>query len=672
MNRILLRYELLGLLRDTRTIMLSVVLPLILLPALLLTFTHLQRQVFHDSASDLTTYAISPKANALQPLAFAAFPQETFKEVSTESLTESLQADKIMLGLNLETSPQQHPLPASGLLDAYPTLSALLKASPTGQKTIEVLYRSDRDISTRSFLTAFDHLVAYRNHLVNAYFNSQPSYRSLSLESTDRSTKRERDARRYGPALAAFLALALLGGGSVAALDSLAGERERGTLVTLFLSPVSRRELLVTKFLAITVVSLAITLIQIANLSFYALVGWVDIPLADTLDAQALLVLSLIFVYLALFSSAMLLTVSAYCHTFKEAQLFFIPLFLIALGLSLSGLAPGLTSHSVVCLIPFAGPGVLIPEILAGSVSFLGLMGVTLSHVVGAAFLLTLAITHTSQENYLGDSTSSLESEPELFHLSRKILPCFAFLWAALMVVPSNIGFFSTLFGQTIFNQLILFVLTPLLLLAYFKVKPSQALPWRRVSPAIIFACLALIPLGQLAASGLSQLLAPLLPAPTEAQEQMLELLNISTTPGWKLFLLIAFIPGICEELAFRGVLLYALHRCFPPWLLAGVVAVIFGFFHMTFYKLIPTAYLGFFLGLLVLATGSLWPAVIVHIGNNSLAVGALLTNTDFESLSPWVYGLGFLGQIALTGFILRWGQGYPGTCWANIPKSES
>ena len=146
----------------------------------------------------------------------------------------------------------------------------------------------------------------------------------------------------------------------------------------------------------------------------------------------------------------------------------------------------------------------------------------------------------------------------------------------------------------------------------------------------------------------------------------MMKLLNLENTPAWQLYLMIGILPGLCEEFAFRGVLLHALHRRFPPWLLAAVVALIFGLFHLSFYRVFPTAYLGFFLALLTLSTGSLVPAILVHAGNNSLAVYAMLHGWDFETLSPLVYAVGFMGQVVLTYFVYRWGRGYPGTSWSS------
>lgn len=94
------------------------------------------------------------------------------------------------------------------------------------------------------------------------------------------------------------------------------------------------------------------------------------------------------------------------------------------------------------------------------------------------------------------------------------------------------------------------------------------------------------------------------------------------------------------------------------------MVSLVFGLFHLSFYRVLPTAYLGFFLGLLTLATGSLIPAIVVHVGNNSFAVYAMLHGWTLEGLGTLTYLSCFVGQLAATALILRWGRGYPGTVW--------
>ncbi len=61
----------------------------------------------------------------------------------------------------------------------------------------------------------------------------------------------------------------MMAGGGVLATDTLAGEKERGTLVTLLTTGATRAEIIWAKLLAVTSVALVIVLIQIVNLWIY-------------------------------------------------------------------------------------------------------------------------------------------------------------------------------------------------------------------------------------------------------------------------------------------------------------------------------------------------------------------------------------------------------------------
>ena len=665
MIKILLKYELLALMRDTRTIFLSLILPLILVPLLLLTLNSLGDRIAGESNSTFH-FARAVSEPGLEILANHVFSEDCFREVLTENSEEMLAEGH--LDLVLRTSPSEQggkKLPAD-LVSMFPQLAPLFEERGQGRPVVELLYRSDRERSVQAYVKASRALKAFREELLVDYLDKQDISIGVELEGEDQSTEQEKASRRYGPALSSFMVLMLLGGGSVAALDSLAGERERGTLSTLFVSSMRRRDIAWSKFYAVAIISLVVALVQILNLSLYVAFGMVKLPLSMTLSNAVVGVfnLSVLFLMEAIFTASLLLHISAQCKSFKEAQLFFFPVFLIAFALSLAGLAPGLSVRSVVSLIPLTGPGLLIPEILSGRSDLTILLLQCVVHLGAAYALFRSTLNLMESESFLGGEPSLHGEELRFDNFSRRVVPLFAFLAAALFVVPSNFEILTSLKGQGLFNQLVLFVLLPFLFLRYFKRPLGEVVPVRAVRWNIVLASLALIPLGQLAATGLSHLFGPLLPAPVKALEGMMKLLEIDSTPAWQLFILIGILPGLCEEFAFRGVLLHALHKRFPPWKLALVVAIIFGFFHINFFRVLPTAYLGFIMGLLTLATGSVIPAVIVHIGNNSFAVWAMLNHVDLESLPSWVYMIGFLGQITFVSLVMRWGKGYTGTRW--------
>ncbi len=668
MSPTLLRFELLTLMRDTRTLFLSVLLPILLLPALLFSLHHFGEQRRDMSQSEFR-FSRPAEQTALEPLLAQAFAGAGFREVHSREDEQLLVDGQVELFVRLlEPSPKGREV-ADAIARTYPDLAALVEVPTAGRPILELVYRSDRERSVQAFLEGHRRLVSHREELIDSVLGSDLVPGGFSFSLVDESSLRERTARQLGPALSAFLVLMLLGGGSVAALDSLAGERERGTLSTLFVSSLGRKEIIWTKFVAVSLIALMIATVQILNLAVYAWLGWLNLPGGSAGWEQVgglsgLLQLGLIFLVVAIFTAALLLHISARSRSFKEAQLYFFPIFLVAFLLSLTGLMPGLPSLSAVSLVPLAGAGVCLPDLLAGRLHSAALLLVVISHLGVAWLLMKGTVSLAEGESFLGDR-KPLRGE-ELLHeqFSQRSLPYFAFLGACLMVLPSNFAVLSSLKGQVLFNQLVLFGLGPLILLRIFRQPLQRAAPFRWVPWSVLLICVAMVPLGQIAANGLSQLLAPVLPTPERALEEMLGLLNVEATPAWQLYVLIGVLPAFCEEFAFRGVLLHALHKRMGPTLLICVTAVIFGLFHLNYFRVFPTAFLGLLMGFLTLATGSLWPAVLVHLGNNSLAVAALQQGWRFDQLPAWAGVGSALALLGLSYLVFRLGAGYPGTRW--------
>jgi len=129
-------------------------------------------------------------------------------------------------------------------------------------------------------------------------------------------------------------------GGMHSAVDAAAGEKERGTLESLLVTPPSRLHLVLGKFLAIlTTTILAILLVLVATL---VALRWTTPPLASSgFGIRALGLLLLIAIFLSSLTSALALTLSLFSRSIREAQQYLIPLyFMVALpGMAVQFLA---------------------------------------------------------------------------------------------------------------------------------------------------------------------------------------------------------------------------------------------------------------------------------------------------------------------------------------------
>lgn len=95
----------------------------------------------------------------------------------------------------------------------------------------------------------------------------------------------------------------------------------------------------------------------------------------------------------------------------------------------------------------------------------------------------------------------------------------------------------------------------------------------------------------------------------------------------------ISILPGIGEEVMFRGVLQNSLHKLSKNKHVAiWVAAFIFGAIHMQFYGLVPRMMLGAVFGYLYVWSGNIWYPIIAHAINNGIGVTLAYTAQFSES----------------------------------------
>lgn len=85
--------------------------------------------------------------------------------------------------------------------------------------------------------------------------------------------------------------------------------------------------------------------------------------------------------------------------------------------------------------------------------------------------------------------------------------------------------------------------------------------------------------------------------------------------------LLVAILPGVCEEFLFRGFLLHGMRKKFSDVNAIILVGLLFGAFHIDPYRFLPVSLLGILFGYMVIKTGSILTSIVAHSTNNAIAV---------------------------------------------------
>src|SRR5262249_47630169 len=235
------------------------------------------------------------------------------------------------------------------------------------------------------------------------------------------------------------------------------------------------------------------------------------------------------------------------------------------------------------------------------------------------------------------------QSEPELFLggpalFEKRVLRWFAVMWAVIFAIALNVPEPAKFRAQLLFNEFVIFAGTGLLMLGIYGLNVREALSLRSVKWPVWIAVIIAAPVGNLMGIALFKMLNTVIPVSSQALEQMDQAILPHGVPIWEMYIFIGLIPGVIEELAFRGLLLHGLRRRVPVVLLPLVIGVIFGLFHFSLFRIGPTAFLGVLLTIVALLTGSVFPGMVLHILNNSFALWASNHNWPLGSLSTWHY----------------------------------
>jgi sodium transport system permease protein len=359
--------EVLSTLRDRRAIVSNLLIPLLLLPLIMLGLPVIFGGLFAREQAALTPVAVENLAGLPADLAELLRDANVEPRASVDAEAE-VRAEQVSLGLRVP-----------------PDMAERLAA---GERVDLVLFRKQGNLRaevTASKVTGA--LDAYRRALVAgrlAAAGLDPAlHEPLAVRTVDASSEAERSGGQLSWIIPFFIAIWTLVGGQMTAIDATAGEKERGTLESLLVAPVRRSEVLFGKFLATALFGLSAAAMAIVG--YLAGGGLLRALAGSRLGGEAaalvselggslqfspvsLLLLLVSTLLLSATLAALLLSVTLFARSFKEAQSYVAPLgFLLivpVLALQLSDLFdPGLSIY----LIPVVNVLLLMDQAVTGT-----------------------------------------------------------------------------------------------------------------------------------------------------------------------------------------------------------------------------------------------------------------------------------------------------------------
>ena len=164
------------------------------------------------------------------------------------------------------------------------------------------------------------------------------------------------------------------------AIDLTAGEKERGTMETLLCSPVHRVNIVLGKFLMVMTASIATMCLTLLSTgvsfalggSFFTggaktvAAGQAAAGMMPSIDPLGIFGVFAMIAPVAMLFAALLLTISLYAKSYKEAQSYVSPLIIVVIMPAMMGMLPGIELTAKTALIPILNLSLVCKEMLSG------------------------------------------------------------------------------------------------------------------------------------------------------------------------------------------------------------------------------------------------------------------------------------------------------------------
>ncbi len=377
-------------LRDKRVLFGVFISPLILAPLLLVVIGYFAGRKAAEEQAEVLTIAVVGVPTALR-VALERGGLSALLIDGTPHQAEMLVQQRVARAALLAAPDGER------LLDADGTLPLELIFDPSNEKSLAAMRRVQDALDEFNRVTTGERLK--RLNLDTSLIT--PTKLSKRSVASDKNI----GGLILGALLPYLIVLTAAFGGMTSAFDLGAGEKERGTMETLLVSPATRTEIVLGKTLAIATVSFASALFTILGLvgsfaiglSYFAQLTQGKIAISY----MAVAVMTLVTLPLTLLTSSLLMILSSFARNQKEAQSYSLPFVMVVILPAMLSLFVGDENPLGMSLIPLLNCALAIKQALAGSLT-VGFLALTfLSSAVYAALAMVVCTALFNREEIL-------------------------------------------------------------------------------------------------------------------------------------------------------------------------------------------------------------------------------------------------------------------------------
>lgn len=202
-----------------------------------------------------------------------------------------------------------------------------------------------------------------------------------------------------------FILMAITVSATYPATDTTAGERERGTLETLLTFPIKSKDIIIGKFLGVTVSSIITGLLSLALAVISLFISKDMFTIYEGVNTMyslsSIVYAVVVIITYSFFISGLCLAIASTSKTFKEAQSALTPLTFISLFPGMIAFMIGITTNTLISIIPFLNFTTIFTDITAGNINVLHIFLMMLSTVIYISIVFYYIIKQYKSEKVL-------------------------------------------------------------------------------------------------------------------------------------------------------------------------------------------------------------------------------------------------------------------------------
>lgn len=619
--------EILDIVRDRKSIFMMIVVPILLYPIIMVLLMGIMNSSINKMTSETITLGLSSAPNA-----------EFVEIVDSENAIR--EKEDTLGNIEIKTNIKDYKSELEkGEIDAY--IDNSIK-----DNDYKVIINSASDESGIKSDAIFDVMNKYKRKMSEREIekhglDSHQILEPIKYEKVDITNSAKKAGMLLGQVIPFILIIGVLFGSIYPAIDVMAGEKERGTLETLFSLPISNMELVIGKYMAVSASAILTSLLNIISMSctlgYFMKAESIYNPSMMHINYSVLggdvLITVVSVILFAQVVSALAMCVCSFAKTFKEAQNYITPLMLIIMVPAYISMIPNISLSRITATIPVVNISLLIKSVISlranmkmvSLVLIVNLIFVLISLVLLSKIFNSEDILFGEKRNFkLIQSRSSIK-EGSMPGISDGFM-VYVLAFISLIYVSPILNMKLGIMGNTI-NQFIM-ALIPILVAVYIKADFKKLFSIKKIKIKDIIRAAVTWFVGSLIMSVFVMILLKLFPDQMKVSEQLNEIIK-SSGGLFTQIILFALVPAICEETLFRGFVLSAFRdkKTFGQKnekhiVFAIVVSgILFGIMHLDFIRIIPTSILGMVMAYNVYKSKSIFTSVGIHFFNNLLSV---------------------------------------------------